>query len=85
MCSLEDSRWQQYNPPPVDETLKGFRIEMVFEFDLVDENGNLIEDKDKELCWRAGTVKDLCNGTWIKNGRETIVWKVGGGLGSYWG
>ena len=50
VSSLEDSRRQQHNPPPVDDTLKGFQIEMVFEFAPLDENGKLIEDEEKELC-----------------------------------
>ena len=84
VSSLEDSRRQQHNPPPIDATLKGFRIEMVFEFDPLDENGNVIQDEDKELCWCAGTVKDICDGTWIKNGRERAVWKVGEAIEVNW-
>lgn len=84
VSSLEDKRRQEVSPPAIDETLKGFRIEMVFEFDPIDEDGNVIETEPKELCWCSGTVKEICDGTWIKNGRERAVWKAGEAIEVDW-
>ena len=84
LSSVEDSRQQQPKPSPIDATLKGYRIEMVFEFDPLDENGNVIKDEEQELCWCAGTVKDVCDGTWIKSGSVRAVWKKGEAIEVDW-
>ena len=49
---------QNPNPPKVDESLLGSRIEYLSEFELDDENE---EGANKYLRWCSGIVERLCD------------------------
>ena len=49
---------QNTDPPKVDESLLGSRIEYLLEFELDNENE---EGANKDLCWCSGIVERLCD------------------------
>ena len=53
---------QNPDPPKVEESLLGIRIEYLSEFRLDDERGGGV---NKDLSWCSGTVEKGCDGTWI--------------------
>ena len=63
---------QNPDPPKVDESLLGSRIEYLSEFELDNENE---EGSDKDLSWCSGIVERVCAGTWIKAGKSRHCYK----------
>ena len=66
--------FQNTDPPKVDESFLGSRIEYLSEFELDNENE---EGSDKDLSWCSGIVERMCDGTWIKAGKRRQCYKEG--------
>jgi hypothetical protein len=76
-----DHVMQDPNPPPVDESLVGFRIEMCFEFDIDDEG------KEKDYRWCTGVVERVSDGTWViptPSGRGRKCYEENGAIEVFW-
>ena len=72
---------QNPDPPKVDESLLGSRIEYLSEFELDDENE---EGENKDLRWCSGIVERVCDGTWIKAGKRRQCYKEGEAAEVFW-
>ena len=72
---------QNIDPPKVDESFLGSRIESLSEFELDDENE---EVPNKDLRWCSGIVERVCDGTWIKAGNRRQCYKEGEATEVFW-
>ena len=69
------------DPPKVDESLLGIRIEYLSEFELDDERE---EGDNKDLRCCSGILEIVCDGTWIKPVKRRQCYKEGEAAEVFW-
>ena len=63
----------------IDNIFIGKRIELLSEFNLDNKGIN------KQLCWCAGTVEQVSDGTWVMPGKRSKCFKGGEAAQVRWG
>ena len=72
---------QNTDPPKVEKSLLGRRIEYLSKFGLDDKREEVV---NKDLRWCSGIVERVCDKTWINPGKRRQCYKGGEAAEVFW-